>query len=57
VIGSEVLILVLGRSEPEIIELVSNVGFLFLLARYELELGLFRQRAGRLAFKSWLVTA
>jgi Kef-type K+ transport system membrane component KefB len=50
---------VLGWSEPESIELVSNVGlgFLFLLAGYELELGLFRQRAGRLAFKSWLVTA
>jgi Kef-type K+ transport system membrane component KefB len=28
-----------------------------LLAGYELEFGLFRERAGRLAFKSWLVTA
>ena len=50
---------VLGWAEPEGIELISNVGlgFLFLLAGYELELGLFRERAGRLAFTSWLVTA
>jgi Kef-type K+ transport system membrane component KefB len=34
-----------------------GLGFLFLLAGYELELGLFRERAGRLAIKSWLVTA
>jgi Kef-type K+ transport system membrane component KefB len=50
---------VLGWAEPESIELISNVGlgFLFLLAGYELELGLFRERAGRLALTSWLVTA
>ena len=50
---------VLGWAEPEGIELISNVGlgFLFLLAGYELELGLFRERAGRLALTSWLVTA
>ena len=55
VIGPQVL----GWAEPEGIELISNVGlgFLFLLAGYELELGLFRERAGRLAFTSWLVTA
>jgi Kef-type K+ transport system membrane component KefB len=49
----------LGWAEPEGIELISNVGlgFLFLLAGYELELGLFRERAGRLALSSWLVTA
>ena len=54
-IGPEVL----GWADPESIELVSNVGlgFLFLLAGYELELELFRERAGRLAVKSWLVTA
>ena len=54
-IGPEVL----GWAEPDSIELVSNVGlgFLFLLAGYELELGLFRERAGRLAITSWLVTA
>ncbi len=50
---------VLGWAEPDSIELISNVGlgFLFLLAGYELELGLFRERAGRLALTSWLVTA
>jgi Kef-type K+ transport system membrane component KefB len=50
---------VLGWAEPDTIELVSNVGlgFLFLLAGYELELHLFRERAGRLAITSWLVTA
>lgn len=49
---------VLGWADPTGIELVSNVGlgFLFLLAGYELELGLFRERAGRLALSSWLVT-
>src|SRR5215207_6817273 len=55
VIGPDVF----GWAEPDAIELISNVGlgFLFLLAGYELELGLFRERAGRLAFTSWLVTA
>jgi Kef-type K+ transport system membrane component KefB len=50
---------VLGWAEPEGLELISNVGlgFLFLLAGYELELALFRERAGRLALSSWLVTA
>ena len=33
------------------------LGFLFLLAGYELELGLFRERAGRLAIKAWVLTA
>ena len=53
-IGPEVL----GWADLESLELVSNVGlgFLFLLAGYELELELFRERAGRLAVKSWLVT-
>jgi Kef-type K+ transport system membrane component KefB len=53
-IGPEVL----GWADPESLELVSDVGlgFLFLLAGYELELELFRERAGRLAVKSWLVT-
>ena len=50
---------VLGWADPEGLTLISNVGlgFLFLLAGYELELGLFRERAGRLALSSWLVTA
>ena len=54
-IGPEVL----GWADPEGLQLVSNLGlgFLFLLAGYELELGLFRKRAGRLAITSWLVTA
>jgi Kef-type K+ transport system membrane component KefB len=53
-IGPEVF----GWADPESLELVSDVGlgFLFLLAGYELELELFRERAGRLAMKSWLVT-
>ena len=53
-IGPEVL----GWADPENLELISDVGlgFLFLLAGYELELELFRERAGRLAMKSWLVT-
>jgi len=54
-IGPEVF----GWPDPESLVLVSDVGlgFLFLLAGYELELGLFRERAGRLAVTSWLVTA
>ena len=49
---------VLGWAEPDSIELLANVGlgFLFLLAGYELELTLFRQTAGRLAVVGWLVT-
>jgi Kef-type K+ transport system membrane component KefB len=49
---------VLGWGEPDSIDLVSNVGlgFLFLLAGYELELDLFRRRPGRLAVSAWLVT-
>ena len=46
-------------AEPESIELLSNVGlgFLFLLAGYELELALFRQRAGKLAVVAWVASA
>ena len=46
-------------AEPESIELLSNVGlgFLFLLAGYELELALFRQRAGKLAIIAWVASA
>src|SRR5829696_10364997 len=49
---------VLGWGDPDSIELISNVGlgFLFLLAGYELELELFRQRPGRLAVTSWIAT-
>lgn len=50
---------VLGWAEAQSIELISNVGlgFLFLLAGYELELQLFRERPGRIAVVAWLVTA
>ncbi|MFF0340710.1 cation:proton antiporter [Kribbella sp. NPDC004875] len=50
---------VLGLADPDSIALLSNVGlgFLFLLAGYELELSLFRQRAGGLAVTGWLVSA
>jgi Kef-type K+ transport system membrane component KefB len=49
---------VLGWAEPASIGLVANVGlgFLFLLAGYELDLTLFRQKAGRLALVGWAVT-
>lgn len=48
----------LGWAEPTSVELLSNLGlgFLFLLAGYELELQLFRERPGRLALVGWLVT-
>jgi Kef-type K+ transport system membrane component KefB len=49
---------VFGWADPDSIELFSNVGlgFLFLLAGYELDLQLFRERPGRLALVGWLVT-
>src|SRR4029450_1939816 len=48
---------VLAWAQPEGIELISNVGlgFLFLLAGYELELALFRERARRLALAALLL--
>ncbi len=51
VVGPEVLDL----ADTASIELFSNVGlgFLFLLAGYELDLRLFRQRAGKLAITGW----
>jgi Kef-type K+ transport system membrane component KefB len=53
-IGPEVL----GWGDRAEIDLLANVGlgFLFLLAGYELDLHLFRERAGRLAITGWLVT-
>lgn len=49
----------LGLAQPESIVLLSHVGlgFLFLLAGYELDLALFRQRAGKLAVIAWVVSA
>ena len=48
-----------GLAQPESVELVANVGlgFLFLLAGYELELDHFRERSGRLAIAGWVVSA
>ena len=48
-----------GLAQPESVELVANVGlgFLFLLAGYELELDHFRERSGRLAVAGWSVSA
>jgi Kef-type K+ transport system membrane component KefB len=55
VIGPQVLDL----ADKSSIALLSNVGlgFLFLLAGYELELHLFREQPGRLALLGWFVTA
>ncbi|HEX8133351.1 MAG TPA: cation:proton antiporter [Actinomycetes bacterium] len=49
---------VLGWAQRPAIDLFANVGlgFLFLLAGYELNLHLFRERPGRLAIIAWLVT-
>jgi Kef-type K+ transport system membrane component KefB len=49
---------VLGWADRAAIDLLANVGlgFLFLLAGYELDLGLFRVRPGRLAIVGWLVS-
>jgi Kef-type K+ transport system membrane component KefB len=48
----------LGWADPESIALLSNVGlgFLFLLAGYELELRLFKEKPGRMALVAWFVT-
>ena len=48
----------LGWADRPAIDLLANVGlgFLFLLAGYELDLQLFRERPGRLAMVAWLVT-
>jgi len=50
---------VLGLAETENIQLLSDVGlgFLFLLAGYELDPMLLRQRPGRLAITGWLMSA
>jgi len=50
---------VLGVAETSSIQLLSNIGlgFLFLLAGYELDPGLLRQQPGRLAIVGWLISA
>jgi Kef-type K+ transport system membrane component KefB len=54
-IGPEVL----DWADPAAITLLANVGlgFLFLLAGYELDLELFREHVGRRAVVAWVVTA
>jgi Kef-type K+ transport system membrane component KefB len=49
---------VLGVAETSNIELLSNIGlgFLFLLAGYELDPQLFRRRPGELAITGWLIS-
>jgi len=50
---------VLGLAETQSIELFTNVGlgFVFLLAGYELDLAVIRESAGRLALLAWAITA
>jgi Kef-type K+ transport system membrane component KefB len=50
---------VLGLAETSSIQLLANIGlgFLFLLAGYELDPALLRQRPGRLAIAGWLISA
>jgi Kef-type K+ transport system membrane component KefB len=50
---------VLGLAETSAIELLANIGlgFLFLLAGYELDPALLRQRAGKLAMLGWVISA
>jgi Kef-type K+ transport system membrane component KefB len=50
---------VLGVAETSNIQLLSNIGlgFLFLLAGYELDPQLLRQRPGRLAILGWIISA
>ena len=50
---------VLGLAETSNIQLLSNIGlgFLFLLAGYELDPLLLRQRPGQLAITGWLISA
>jgi Kef-type K+ transport system membrane component KefB len=50
---------VLGLAETSSIKLLANIGlgFLFLLAGYELEPALLRQQPGKLAIGGWLISA
>src|SRR5271154_855735 len=50
---------VLGLAETSNIQLLANIGlgFLFLLAGYELDPLLLRQRPGELAIVGWLISA
>ena len=48
----------LGVSDPGVLILVANIGLgmVFLLAGYELDPAVFRERAGRLALTGWVIT-
>jgi Kef-type K+ transport system membrane component KefB len=50
---------VLGLAETSAIQLLANIGlgFLFLLAGYELDPALLRQQAGKLATLGWAISA
>jgi Kef-type K+ transport system membrane component KefB len=50
---------VLGLAETSSIQLLANIGlgFLFLLAGYELDPALLRQQPGKLAIQGWLISA
>jgi Kef-type K+ transport system membrane component KefB len=50
---------VLGLADTSSIQLLSNIGlgFLFLLAGYELDPHLFRERSGRMAMIGWAISA
>jgi len=50
---------ILGIAHPQSITLLADIGlgFLFLLAGYEIDPGLFRRQAGRMAIAGWLVSA
>jgi Kef-type K+ transport system membrane component KefB len=49
----------LGLADTGSIQVLSNIGlgFLFLLAGYELDPGLFKERSGRLAMVGWAISA
>ena len=48
-----------GLSDPAALILIANIGLglVFLLAGYELDPAVFRERAGRLALTGWVITA
>ena len=48
-----------GLSDPAALTLIANIGLglVFLLAGYELDPAVFRERAGRLALTGWVITA
>jgi Kef-type K+ transport system membrane component KefB len=48
-----------GLSDPAALNLIANIGLglVFLLAGYELDPAVFRERAGKLALTGWVITA